>query len=82
MIEVLLRFSLSNRESNNFSHITMYIISWPTVWGPAIVMVTLSVHLCVCHMQVSMKLSKINVWLLGNSNRNPGFPIQNLPSDL
>jgi len=27
------------------------------------------------------KLSEIDIWLLRNSNRNPGFPIQNLPSD-
>jgi len=39
----------------------------------------LSVHLC--HTWISPKLSRIDVWLLGNSNRNPGFPIQSLPSD-
>jgi len=31
--------------------------------------------------RISPKLSEMDVWLLGNSNRNPGFPIQNLPSD-
>jgi len=35
----------------------------------------------VCHTQMSPKLSEIDVWLLGNSNRNLGFPIQNLPPD-
>jgi len=40
------------------------------------------VCLSVCRMRISLKLSEIDVWLLGNSNRNPGFPIQNLPSDL
>jgi len=58
--------------------------SWPaTMWGPAIVMVPTcqSVRLSVCHIQISPELSVIDVWLLGNSYRNPGFPIQNLPSD-
>jgi len=45
---------------------------------PAIVMV----HLSVCHMWISLKLSGIDIWLLENSNRNPGFLIRNLPSDL
>jgi len=40
-----------------------------------------SVCLFCGHTRISPKLSKIDVWLLGNSNRNPGFPIQNLPSD-
>jgi len=31
-------------------------------------------------LNIFPKLSEIDVWLLGNSNRNPGFPIQNLPS--
>jgi len=35
----------------------------------------------VCHMRISPKLSEIDVWLLGNLNRNVGFPIQSLPSD-
>jgi len=55
------------------------------MWGPAIevvVVVCLCVCPSVCHMQISPQLSEIDVWLLGNSNRNPGFPIQNLPSDL
>jgi len=26
----------------------------------------------VCHMRISPKLSEIDLWLLGNSNRNPG----------
>jgi len=58
------------------------------MWGPAVVMihdVCLSVHsfVCpsVCHVQISLKLSEIDVWLLRNWNRKPGFPIQNLPSD-
>jgi len=32
-------------------------------------------------MRMSPKLSKIDVWLLRNSNRKPVFPIQNLPLD-
>jgi len=36
----------------------------------------------VCHMRISLILSEIDVWLLENSNRNLGFPIQNLPPDL
>jgi len=35
----------------------------------------------MCHMRLSPKLSQTDVWLLGDSNRNPGFSIQNLPSD-
>jgi len=38
----------------------------------------LSVCPSVCHTRISPKLSEIDAWLLGNSNRNPGFPIQNL----
>jgi len=55
------------------SHITYCIIfSWlTTMWRPAIVIVC-TVHLSVCHMRISPKLSEIDVWLLGNSNRNPG----------
>jgi len=37
--------------------------------------------LSVCHMRISPKLSEIDIWLLGNSNRKPRFPIQNLSSD-
>jgi len=33
-------------------------------------------------MRISPKLSEIAVWLLGNSDRNRGFPILNLPLDL
>jgi len=51
-----------------------------TMWGPAIVMVRV-VRPSVCHMQIFPKLSGIDLWLLGNSNRNQGFPIPNLPSD-
>jgi len=40
-----------------------------------------SVGSSVCHMRISPKLGGISVLLLGNSNRNPDFPIQNLPSD-
>jgi len=47
--------------------------------GPAIVIVRV-VCPSVCHTHTSPKLCEIDVWLLGNSNRNPGFPIQNLPS--
>jgi len=39
-----------------------------------------SVCLSVCHTRTSSKLSEIDAWLLENSNRNPGFAIQNLPS--
>jgi len=35
-----------------------------------------------CHTRISPKLSEIDLWLLWNVNRNWGFPIQNLPSDL
>jgi len=35
----------------------------------------------VCHTRISPKLSEIYIWLLGNSNRKPGFSIQSLPSD-
>jgi len=49
------------------------------MWGLAIVMVHV-VCLSVCHACISLKLSEIDVWLLGNSNMNVGFPIQNLPS--
>jgi len=38
--------------------------------------------LSVCHTWISPKQSEIDIWLLGNSNRNPGFPIQNLIRDL
>jgi len=56
--------------------------SWfATMYGPAIVMVRI-VRLSVCCMRISPKLSKIDLWLLLNVNRNLGFPIQNLPSDL
>jgi len=55
---------------------------WPaTMWGPAIVMVRVD-RLSVCHARISPKLRKIDIWLLGNSNRKAGFPIQNLPSFL
>jgi len=58
------------------------LFSWPaTMWWPAIVVVCV-VRLSVCHMWISAKVSEIDVWLLGNTNRNLGFPIQNLPSDL
>jgi len=46
----------------------------------AIVMVR-AVRLSVCHTRISPKLSEIDLWLSGNSNRKPGFPILNLPSD-
>jgi len=48
---------------------------------PAIVMVHI-VCLSVCHMRISVKLSEIDVWLLGNTKRNPCSLIQNLPLDL
>jgi len=54
------------------------------MWGPAIVIVRVcrpSVCLSVCRTRISPKLSEIDVSLLGNSNRNPDFAIQNLPSD-
>jgi len=35
----------------------------------------------VCHTQICPKLSETDVLLLENSNRKPGFLIQNLPSD-
>jgi len=43
--------------------------------------VVIVVRPSVCHTRTSPKLSEIDVWLLGNSNRNLGFEIQNLPSD-
>jgi len=58
-----------------------HLISWPSkMWEPATVMLH-HVCLCVCHMQTSPKLSEIDVWLLGNLNRNLGVLIQNLPPD-
>jgi len=48
------------------------------MWGPAVVIVHV-VHLSVCHTRMSPKLSETNLCLLGNSNRKPGFPIQNSP---
>jgi len=38
---------------------------------------------CLSHANISEtnRDSQIDVWLLGNSNRNQGFPIENLPSD-
>jgi len=57
-------------------------ISWSVImWGLDIAVVRVvrpSVHLSYANIS---KLSKIDVSLLGNANRNPGFPIQNLPSD-
>jgi len=53
--------------------------------GPVIVIVFVvrpPVRLSFCHTRISSKLSEIDIWLLENSNRNPGFPIQKLPSDL
>jgi len=41
-----------------------------------------SVCLSVSHTQISPKLSEIDVWLLGNQNRNPRIPYQNLPSEV
>jgi len=40
------------------------------------------VRLSVRHMRISLKLREIDLWLLGYLNRNLGFLIQNLPSDL
>jgi len=51
------------------------------MWGPAIVMVSV-VCLSVCLSHANISETKQSVWLLGNSNRKPDFPIQNLPSDL
>jgi len=49
--------------------------------GPAIVMVrVVCLSLCVSHANVFE--TKMDIWLLGNSNRNLGFPIQDLSSDL
>jgi len=42
------------------------------MWGPAIVMVRVVSLSITC---TSPKLSEIDVWLLGNSNRNPCFRI-------
>jgi len=51
-----------------------WLVSWPaTMSGPAVVI------LCVVRLSVTceyLKLSEIDIWLLGNSNRKPGFPIQ------
>jgi len=56
-------------------------ISWPaTMWRPDILTVRV-VRPSVCHMRISPKLCEMKLWLLENSNRKPGFPIQNLPSD-
>jgi len=43
----------------------------------AIVMVRV-VCLSVCRTQTSPNLDEIDVWLVGNSNKKQGFPIQNL----
>jgi len=57
------------------------IVSWPaTIWGLAMVMVHACPSVCLSHANIS-KTKRDYIWLLGNSNRNPGFPIQNLPSD-
>jgi len=59
----------------------IFLISWhASVCEPAIVMVRV-VRMSVCHTRVSPKLSEIGVWLPGNSNKNPGFPIHDQPSD-
>jgi len=61
-----------------------HFISWcATMLGPAIVMVhaCLFVRSSVCLSCPYIFETEIDVWLLGNSNRNPGFPVQNLPSD-
>jgi len=59
------------------------IISWhTTIWGQARVLVH-NVHPSfqpsVCHMRISLKLSKIDLWLPWNSTRTLRFPFQNLP---
>jgi len=47
--------------------------------GPAIVIVrVVCPSVCLSHA----KLIEIDVWLLGNTNSNRGFSIQNLVSDL
>jgi len=48
------------------------------MWGPAIVMVRACMTVCMsvclsdCHTRIAPKLSEIDVWLLGISNRNQG----------
>jgi len=74
---------------NLFSSVTYFVLSvvcslvkyrYYTLCGPSIVMVAV-VRPSVCHTWVCPELSEIDVWLLGNLNRKPGFPIQNRPSD-
>jgi len=62
----------------------MTIISWPcTMWRPALVMVCVVCRfVCLSHTNISetkRDRAMVTIW---SSNRNPGFPIQNLPSDL
>jgi len=58
--------------------VVITIISRPaTMWGAAGVMVRVD---CPSHVNI-YNLSEIDVWLLGNSNRNLDFLIPNLPSD-
>jgi len=74
-ITVALLLSVQHNNNDNV------FISWPvTMWGPATVMVR-NVRLSVCHTRIYPILSEIDVWLLGNSTRKSGFPIQNMPSD-
>jgi len=44
-------------------------------------MVCACLSICLSVTHEYLKLNGIDVWLRGNSNKNPGFPIQNLPSD-
>jgi len=67
--------------ANGTKHICLLIRSWSSFTntgrlkrGPVLIMV----HVV---SRISQKLSDIDVQLLGNSNRNLGFPIQNLPPD-
>jgi len=65
--------------SSNCSRLRCFytFTSWPTtMWGPAIVMIRI-----IRLTRISTELGETDVWLLGNSNWNRGFLVQNLPSN-
>jgi len=49
--------------------------------GQITIVMVCVVRLIVCYTRISLRLSEIDIWLLGTSNREPGFRIQNLPLD-
>jgi len=57
-------------------------ISWIYHWQWYVYLIYLSVCLSVCRKWISLTLSEIDVWLLGNMSRKPGCLFQNLSSDL